>query len=211
MDTTEKPITRPGYIALWGWFSLSRAAWLTLPRVLMHEMPDAWQRDMARLLSEWDRTWRGDPAGVLGKTAVLRVGERGRFGKWPEWLTNYRHPDGEAIADVRGGPPLIELAVGDPRRAAWLQHMRNSGRVEVANHYDRSREALEVESEWPAESPEVFVSPLGLCIIPCGTPEHAAHLAAWRRQGRPGIQRALGAAGRQLREKARWPEIGGQS
>lgn len=39
----------PGYDALWGWFGLSRASFLVLPRVLMHEMPDDWQLRMAAL------------------------------------------------------------------------------------------------------------------------------------------------------------------
>lgn len=41
-------IEQTGKEKLWQWFSLSYAAWLTLPRVLMHEMPDEWQRKNGR-------------------------------------------------------------------------------------------------------------------------------------------------------------------
>jgi hypothetical protein len=29
---------------LWDWFGLSYASWLTLPRVLMHEIPNEWRK-----------------------------------------------------------------------------------------------------------------------------------------------------------------------
>src|SRR5574341_1370059 len=48
---------RPGHEELWTWFGLSYAGWLTLPRVMMHEMPDDWQMRMAQLLREWDEAW----------------------------------------------------------------------------------------------------------------------------------------------------------
>lgn len=35
---------------LWDWFGLTRAAWLTLPRVLLHEMPIEWQNKLVKLL-----------------------------------------------------------------------------------------------------------------------------------------------------------------
>ena len=86
-----------GRDALWAWFSLSRATWLTLPRSMMHEMPDDWQRRMADLLTEWGETWNSstmpDPH-VAAKTG-------GKFTRWPEWLLNYRHPNREAIASLR--------------------------------------------------------------------------------------------------------------
>ena len=78
------PVRGPGYHALWDWFGLSRSAFVTLPRVLMHEMPDAWQADMARLLSEMDDTFPNSPAG---ESVVSR-----KRGCWPDWLLNYRHP-----------------------------------------------------------------------------------------------------------------------
>jgi len=47
---------KKGYDKLWSWFGLSYASFLTLPRVMMHEMPDEWQGKMADLLEEWDST-----------------------------------------------------------------------------------------------------------------------------------------------------------
>lgn len=85
---------RPGYDKLWLWFGLSRSAFLTLPRVLMHEMPDQWQADMARLLSEFDEAFPKTPAGAT----VVKPGR----GKWPEWLLNYRHPQQSEIDKAKG-------------------------------------------------------------------------------------------------------------
>lgn len=82
-----------GYDALWQWFGLSRASFLALPRVLMHEMPDQWQADMARLLSEMDEQFPNSPVGE----AVVRA----RRGSWPDWLLNYRHPQKSEIDNAK--------------------------------------------------------------------------------------------------------------
>src|SRR3990167_7095348 len=93
MDTSRsyKIIPRKGYDALWDWFELSHASWLTLQRVLMHEMPDEWQLKLAKLLHEWDATIVTDTLDV--KTIVQLKTFDGKFIKVPEWLKNYRHPD----------------------------------------------------------------------------------------------------------------------
>lgn len=77
-----------GYEALWTWFGLSYSSWLTLPRVLMHEMPDEWQQKMADLLQEWDDTWTNADIG----TTYITMRKNGKFIKVPDWLNNYRHP-----------------------------------------------------------------------------------------------------------------------
>ncbi len=83
--------TTTGEDALWLWFELSRASWLTLPRVMMHDMPDEWQGRMAQLLNEWDEKWRGSP-GVLDWETYVLLKRGGRFIKTPRWLIDYRHP-----------------------------------------------------------------------------------------------------------------------
>ena len=42
---------------LWAWFGLTYASWLTMPRVMMHAMPEDWQDRMAQLCEEWDAAW----------------------------------------------------------------------------------------------------------------------------------------------------------
>lgn len=84
---------RPGYDALWLWFGLSRSSFLTLPRVLMHEMPDQWQADMARLLKDFDETFPNTPAGAT----VVKPNR----GAWPDWLLNYRRPQKAEIDSAR--------------------------------------------------------------------------------------------------------------
>lgn len=82
---------------LWSWFGLSRAAFLTLPRVLMHEMPDDWQNRMAALLEEYNATYRNLPP--IGST--VRAMRDGRMIPMPEVFANYRHPDRAAIDALR--------------------------------------------------------------------------------------------------------------
>jgi hypothetical protein len=92
-------VNSPGHEALWQWFGLSYAAWLTLPRVLMHEMPDDWQARMAALLEEFNDTWTEAPEGC-GIPTVTNL-DSGRFKRWPAWLLNYRYPDSKMIAAIR--------------------------------------------------------------------------------------------------------------
>jgi len=83
---------------LWNWFGLTRAAWLTLPRVLLHEMPIEWQNKLAKLLAEYDHTFSCPPNVT---TQVNLVNESGRMIKTPAWMTNYRHPDRKEINGLK--------------------------------------------------------------------------------------------------------------
>lgn len=89
---------KEGYDALWLWFGLSRASWLTLPRALMHQMPDDWQGRMAALLREWDEAHRTED---MPSPCVHGKAPNGRYVRWPEWVTNYRHPNIVAINEHR--------------------------------------------------------------------------------------------------------------
>lgn len=80
---------RVGHDALWLWFGLSRASWLTMPRTLMHAMPDDWQMRMAQLCAEWDDHWSFPDD--CPDARVMAV-DGNRFTKWPDELLNYRHP-----------------------------------------------------------------------------------------------------------------------
>lgn len=90
VDRLVGPHARPGYDRLWMWFGLSYAGWLTMPRVMMHAMPDDWQDRMAALLEEWDATW---DSSEMPNTRVQAVATSGRMTRWPKWLLNYRYPD----------------------------------------------------------------------------------------------------------------------
>lgn len=90
-------VGRPGFERLWLWFGLGRASWLTLPRVLMHGMPDDWQERMAELLEEFDSTWTFSD----GFRTQVSVSRAGRFVRMPEWLGNYRHPHRADIESAR--------------------------------------------------------------------------------------------------------------
>lgn len=90
-----------GYDDLWLWFALSRSSFCVMPRAFMHAMPDEWQRDMARLLNEWDDTWRW-PDDFDGCRVQVKKGSR--LTKTPDWLINYRHPDMQFIESLRRKP-----------------------------------------------------------------------------------------------------------
>lgn len=83
---------------LWNWFGLSRASFLTMPRVMMHAMPDDWQMQMAKLCEEWDATWNSEH---LPTPAVMARDNRNTFRSWPSWVLNYRHPDYRELYNMR--------------------------------------------------------------------------------------------------------------
>jgi hypothetical protein len=87
-----------GYSRLWGWFGLSYASFLTIPRVLMHDMPDEWQGKMADLLAEYEAAFPNLPN--IG-TSVSGT-RNGKFVHIPDWLKRYRHPDRCALTTARG-------------------------------------------------------------------------------------------------------------
>lgn len=96
-----------GHDQLWAWFGLSYAAWLAIPRTLMHAMPDDWQRQMAALLSQWDEAW--DTGGL--PSAVVTGVRNNRFVAWPRWLIDYRHPDHAEVEALRRQP--VKLGGGE--------------------------------------------------------------------------------------------------
>jgi len=99
MTTKSMPheINRPGYDRLWGWFGLSYASWLIIPRVLMHEMSDEWQDKMTDLMEEYQRTFPNQPD--LGTR--VQITNDGKLIKTPSWLLNYRHPEYAEIDKLR--------------------------------------------------------------------------------------------------------------
>lgn len=82
---------------LWGWFELSYASFLTIPRVLMHDMPDDWQNQMASLLEEYEDTFQNLPD--LGSR--VQATKNGKLVKMPDVFKYYRHPDNRAIESFK--------------------------------------------------------------------------------------------------------------
>ena len=68
---------------LWLWFELSYASFLTLPRVLMHEMPDEWQGKMADLLNEYSEAFPNQP-DIGSRVQITDMS--GKLIPCPEWL-----------------------------------------------------------------------------------------------------------------------------
>jgi len=93
----ETYVEKKGEDALWTWFGLSYASWLTMPRVLMHEMPDEWQAKMAVLLEEYEDAFPNQP-NIIPHVSLKRDG---KYTKIPRWLSNYRHPDTDTLKTFR--------------------------------------------------------------------------------------------------------------
>lgn len=94
----DEYLHQDGHNALSEWFSLDRATWLTIPRVLLEAMPDEWQGRLAILLNEYDEHYPNIPD--MG-TRVL-VTQNGRTIKTPPQLLNYRYPSQKFIDQIRG-------------------------------------------------------------------------------------------------------------
>lgn len=64
-----------GHEALMLWFELSYAQFLTVPRVVLEAMPDAWQGQLAALMVEMDATFDWRPKeGRYFRPAARRSG-----------------------------------------------------------------------------------------------------------------------------------------
>lgn len=87
-----------GYSKLWGWFGLSYASWITIPRVLAHAMPDKWQEKMAKLLNEYDEYWDFSKIDLSVHVSTKR---NGKFINICSELGDYRHPDNEYIESLK--------------------------------------------------------------------------------------------------------------
>ncbi|WP_223717209.1 hypothetical protein [Pseudomonas aeruginosa] len=91
-----------GYDQLWAWFGLSRSAYAVLPRVMMHAMPDDWQRRFAELMDEWDDHWPNQP----DINARVHITQNGLYISTPKWLLDYRHPDHNQLNAMCGKDEL---------------------------------------------------------------------------------------------------------
>ena len=88
-----------------GWFELSYAQFLTVPRLVMEAMPHEWQCKMADLLSEMDETFDWRPKE--GRYWVKLKNSQGRYTHAP--LNDYRYGQRE-IERLRRpvADPLLE-------------------------------------------------------------------------------------------------------
>lgn len=98
MSEILNAVNTPGHDRLWLWFGLSRASWITIPRVLAHQMPDEWQDKMSALLEEYDQTWTNWPDGIGTR---VQLTDFGRLTRCYNWLLNYRSPSIGDINDLK--------------------------------------------------------------------------------------------------------------
>ncbi len=70
------------------WFGLSYASFLTLPRILMQEMPLDWQNRMVGLLREYEEEFPNQP-DIYTRVQIVKDG---KLIKTPIWLLAYRRP-----------------------------------------------------------------------------------------------------------------------
>lgn len=111
---TESVLERKGYDRLWLWFGLSRAGWLTAPRVLLHEMPDEWQGKLAVLLEEYERTFCHWPEGIGTR---VQLTDCGHLTSLHNWLNDYRYPAKGRIENLKNQMP-VEQTVAERTEGA---------------------------------------------------------------------------------------------
>lgn len=82
-----------------GWFGLSYASWLVLPRVVMEAMPQEWQARMVDLLREIDSTYDWLPRN--SSPHVVFRDSLGYYASIPRELSQYRWPDREWLDRIK--------------------------------------------------------------------------------------------------------------
>jgi len=75
------------------------AAWLTMPRSLIRNMPDAWQAKLAELVLEYVRHFPNQPGDIGTLVFVVKDGEV--MQPAPRWLVDWQNPDEVALATLR--------------------------------------------------------------------------------------------------------------
>ncbi len=108
MSEIQQAPPQPGYDRLWLWFSISRAGWVTLPRVLLHDMPDEWQDKMAALLEEYEATYKNWPEGLGSR---VQITDHGKLSSEYRWLHNYRRPDQQRIDQLKTSPKSCTIHI----------------------------------------------------------------------------------------------------
>jgi len=106
------------------WWSLTYAAWLTMPRVMIQEMPDDWQERMAILCEEWDAKWNNMPD--MG-TRVQITGPSGKLVKTPNWIINYRYTDRKMLDSLVGPVETHQVRDPCPKCGAQLKDASGGG------------------------------------------------------------------------------------
>jgi hypothetical protein len=86
--------------AVHGWFELTYAQYLTVPRSLLETMPQEWQRRFVQCLQELDQTFDWRPKS--GRYWVALKDGQGKMRADP--FREYRHPDRLAINQARRLP-----------------------------------------------------------------------------------------------------------
>jgi hypothetical protein len=79
-------------------FGMSYASFLTVPRVLLQEMPEDWQNRFAEMLYELSEEFPHAPCSFRVQAVD---GISGKLVTMPHWLKDYRHPDEAALDAAR--------------------------------------------------------------------------------------------------------------
>ena len=79
-------------------FGLTYAKWMVVPRVILEHMPKEWQREFVRLMNQLNNTfdWQPDEMEFYVQARV-----NGKYGKLPDHLCEYRHPDHQSIESLK--------------------------------------------------------------------------------------------------------------
>jgi hypothetical protein len=115
MDMSEEPVNI-GAEDLHGWWDLSYAEYLTIPRGVMQSMPDEWQKKMVALLYEMDATidWHPNDAMYWVELRALAYDRHGHAKKGirlDDPLADYER--GRRRLPLRAAPPTHRQRASD--------------------------------------------------------------------------------------------------
>ncbi|HEX9657754.1 MAG TPA: hypothetical protein VGB89_12675 [Bacteroidota bacterium] len=74
------------------------ASWLTIPRVLLDQMPIEWRYEWVKLMDEFNETWDWVPDGIQFYVNARRSG---KMVELPEHLCEYRRPMYEELEKIK--------------------------------------------------------------------------------------------------------------
>lgn len=92
-DLPPDPPTGPVH----GWFGLSYASWMVLPRTLLQSMPIEWQASLVRLMDELERSASAAGVVIPERFRVHVLDTNGRFVASP--FPHYKHAPNLLRAD----------------------------------------------------------------------------------------------------------------
>lgn len=97
--------------AVHDWFGLSYAGWLTLPRVILQEMPGQWQRRFVGCLEELEDAF--ESMGCDDVDIEVQFKRNGKYVSAPPNVCQYRRPDRDWLESLKRKGEKAAVVAGE--------------------------------------------------------------------------------------------------